>query len=43
MVTEQEVGAPGMMERFVEALNNYTVLFYYLEVGAARGSVERAR
>lgn len=45
VVTEQEAShnAPGLTERFVEALNYYAALFDCLEVGAARGSVERAR
>ncbi|KAF0926784.1 hypothetical protein E2562_027394 [Oryza meyeriana var. granulata] len=45
VVTEQEAShnAAGLTERFVEALNYYAALFDCLEVGAARGSVERAR
>lgn len=45
VVMEQEAShnAPGLTERFVEALNYYAALFDCLEVGAARGSVERAR
>lgn len=45
VVTEQEAShnTPGLTERFVEALNYYAALFDCLEVGAARGSVERAR
>ena len=45
VVAEQEAShnTPGLTERFVEALNYYAALFDCLEVGAARGSVERAR
>lgn len=45
VVAEQEAShnAAGLTERFVEALNYYAALFDCLEVGAARGSVERAR
>ncbi|KAG8053960.1 hypothetical protein GUJ93_ZPchr0001g32840 [Zizania palustris] len=45
VVTEQEAShnAAGLTERFVEALNYYAALFDCLELGAARGSVERAR
>ncbi|KAL5222866.1 hypothetical protein ABZP36_027579 [Zizania latifolia] len=45
VVTEQEAShnSAGLTERFVEALNYYAALFDCLEVGAARGSVERAR
>uniref|UniRef100_A0A0E0PUZ5 Uncharacterized protein n=2 Tax=Oryza TaxID=4527 RepID=A0A0E0PUZ5_ORYRU len=45
VVTEQEVShnAAGLTERFVEALNYYAALFDCLEVGGARGSVERTR
>ncbi|KAE8769501.1 SCARECROW-like [Hordeum vulgare] len=45
VVAEQEAShnTAGLTERFVEALNYYAALFDCLEVGAARGSVERAR
>uniref|UniRef100_J3L8B0 Uncharacterized protein n=1 Tax=Oryza brachyantha TaxID=4533 RepID=J3L8B0_ORYBR len=45
VVTEQEANhnAAGLTERFLEALNYYSALLNCLEVGAARGSVERAR
>ncbi|VAH69124.1 unnamed protein product [Triticum turgidum subsp. durum] len=45
VVCEQEAShnTAGLTERFVEALNYYAALFDCLEVGAARGSVERAR
>uniref|UniRef100_A0A0E0GNT8 Uncharacterized protein n=1 Tax=Oryza nivara TaxID=4536 RepID=A0A0E0GNT8_ORYNI len=43
VVTEQEPHAAGLTERFVEVLNYYAALFDCLEVGGARGSVERTR
>jgi hypothetical protein len=45
VVTEQEAShnAAALTERFVEALNYCAALFDYLEVVAARGSVERVR